>query len=54
MIDGLFILFALTVIGLIVGLVFALVLGSMRLAWQYSPQVIAIAVIFTIVYMVVN
>jgi len=47
-------LFFLTITGLILGLVFALVLGSMRLAWKYSPQVIAIAVIFTIVYMVVT
>ena len=53
MVEALLILFVLTVIGLLVGLWFALIVGFIRLAWRYAPQLIFIAVIFTIAYMVV-
>tara|TARA_B100000073_G_C23390288_1_gene434808 strand:- start:201 stop:365 length:165 start_codon:yes stop_codon:yes gene_type:complete len=53
MIEALFVLFVLAVMGLTVGLFFALVLGSMRLAWRYAPQLIFIAVVFTIAYTVI-
>ena len=53
MVEALTVLFALTIIGLLVGLWFALITGFIRLAWRYAPQLIFIAVLFTIAYMVV-
>ena len=53
MIEFFTVMMALTVIALVVGLWFAIVLGALRLAWRYAPQLIFIAVLFTIAYMVV-
>ena len=53
MVEALTVLFALTIIGLLVGLWFALIIGFIRLAWRYAPQLIFIAILFVIAFQVV-
>ena len=53
MIEFFTVMMVLTVIALVVGLWFAIVLGALRLAWRYAPQLIVIAILFVIVMKVI-
>jgi len=53
MIEFFTVMMVLTLIALVVGLWFAIVLGTLRLAWRYAPQLIFIAILFVIAFQVV-